>query len=156
MKKLKKYSILLFEGNLPHHGPGSDDFRAVIFFTVRLEESATQYSNLQMTQEKLIFMLYEDIRDRISIDSTRFLFTRLANFIVESALRGTTRDVTFDEKFMCKGLIKNWNHLIKSALNMKREPSDKHKNELETAKHMLIFWACQRDMNQQNKRHKTG
>jgi hypothetical protein len=156
LKKLKKYSILLFEGNLPHHGPGSDDFRAVIFFTVRLEESATEYSNLQMTQEKLIFMLYEDIRDEISIDSIRFLFTRLANFIVESALRGTTRDVTFEEQYMCKGLINNWNHLIKSALNMKREPSDKHKNELETAKHLLIIWACQREMNQQNKRHKTG
>jgi hypothetical protein len=156
LKKLKKYSILLFEGNLPHHGPGSDDFRAVIFFTVRLDVSAKEYSNLQMTQEKLIFMLYEEIRDRISIDSTRFLFTRLANCIAESALRGTTRDVTFNERAMCKGLIDNWNNLIKAALQMKREPSDKHKTELETAKLLLICWACQRDMNQQNKRHKTG
>ena len=142
-KKLKKHSIFLFGGNIPHHGPGSDGFRAIIFFTVRLQESSATYNDLQMTQEKLILIVYDEVRSHVCIDTIHFLFNKLADCIIENASRGTTRDVTIETKGRDRFFDK-WDDLVTAVVNMKTDPSDNRRNELQRAKTLFIAWGPER------------
>ena len=98
-KYTKKYTMTIMQGNHPHNGPGSNDFRAVIFFTAlpRGSNEEHAYGDEQMSKERFIMTiirtLLPSLKERNDILTIKRLYYAFACAVAESAQYGA-RDKT--------------------------------------------------------------
>lgn len=106
---METFSIQLLKGSQPHHGPGSQrGHRFIVFGVLRpsLCPPSNGYNgNSQFSREKLLFTIYERLRDQVVEGSDSHPFTKpirtyilnkLASLLILTGSNGRTYDATME------------------------------------------------------------
>ena len=149
-KIMKKYSMTIMQGNHPHNGPGSNTFRAVLFFTALPcgSNKDQAYGDTQMSKEGFIITIIRKILPSLKknndILTIKRLYHSFASAVADSAQYGA-RDQTLTNNSTKDdfGAVK-FSHLINNLITCvekcNTDPSTRNAVMVSTAKDMIALF----------------
>ena len=149
-KIMKKYSMTIMQGNHPHNGPGSNTFRAVLFFTALPcgSNKDQAYGDTQMSKEGFIITIIRktlpSLKKNNDILTIKRLYHSFASAVAESAQYGardqTLKNNSTKDDFGAAKFSHLINNLITCVEECNTDPSTRNEVMVLMAKDMIAFF----------------